>query len=192
MIRFIRFSQSMIFMSIGIPVKVTAVNDSSANLHSMSVHIFGGGMSNDIRTPFKRTTVNRSSEGVVYDKRNFMLVSNLCEFLDIQNNQSRICDCFCEKYFGVRAESSSNFLSTCICINESAVNAELFESNGKKIECSSVNSGSSYDMITCFADIKDRIEISSLSGRGKDCGNTTLQISDFCSCLLYTSPSPRD
>ena len=180
MIRFIRFSQSMIFMSIGIPVKVTAVNDSSANLHSMSVHIFGCGMGDDISSPFKRTAVYRSSEGVVYNKRNFMFVSNLCEFFNIKNYQGRVCDGLCEKYLCIRTEGSCNFFRASIGVNESAVNAKLFEGNSQEVKGSSVNSRSRHNMITCFADIEDCIEVGSLSGRGKDSGNTTLQICNFC------------
>ena len=180
MIRFIRFSQSMIFMSIGIPVKVTAVNDSSANLHSMSVHIFGCGMGDDISSPFKRTAVYRCSEGVVYNKRNFMFVSNLCEFFNIQNYQSRVCDGFCEKYFCIRTEGSCDFFRACIGVNESAVNAKLLESNSQKVEGSSVNGGGCYHMISSFTDIENCVKISCLSGRSKDCSNTTLQICNFC------------
>ena len=136
MIRFIRFSQSMIFMSIGIPVKVTAVNDSSANLHSMSVHIFGCGMGDDISSPFKRTAVYRCSEGVVYNKRNFMFVSNLCEFFNIKNYQGRVCDGLCEKYlcgvlqtgievsFCLKIEELSHFIRSIIFISGTLINRE--------------------------------------------------------------------
>ena len=180
MIRFIRFSQSMIFMSIGIPVKVATVNDSSANLHSMSVHIFGCGMGDDISSPFKRTAVYRCSEGVVYNKRNFMFVSNLCEFFNIQNYQSRVCDGFGEEYLCIRTECSSDFFRACICVNEGAVNPQFLEGNSQEIKGSSVNCGCCYNMVTSFADIEYRIKVGCLSGRGKDSGNTTLQICNFC------------
>ena len=66
-------------------------------------------MGNDISSPFKRTAVYRCSEGVVYNKRNFMFVSNLCEFFNIQNYQGRVCDGLCEKYLCIRTEGSCNF-----------------------------------------------------------------------------------
>ena len=178
-IGFIRFSQAVIFMSIGIPIKVTAVNNGTADLYGMSVHIFGCGMGNDISTPFKRTAVDWCGEGVVYDKRNFVFVSNFGKFFDIQDYQSRVCNGFCEKDFCVWTECSGNFLRACIGVNKSTVNAEFFEGNGEKVEGSTIDSGSCDYVVTCLADIKNSVEVGCLSGRSKNCGNTALQISDF-------------
>ena len=65
-IGFIRLCQTVIFMAIGIPVEVTAVDNGAAYLNGMSVHIFGGGVGNDICTPLEGTAVYRCGKGVTY------------------------------------------------------------------------------------------------------------------------------
>ena len=55
---FIRSCKTWEFVCMCIPVKVTAVDNRTAYCHCMSVHIFCCRMSNDICSPFKRTTVD--------------------------------------------------------------------------------------------------------------------------------------
>lgn len=56
-------------MAVGIPVEVTAVDNGAAYLNGMSVHIFGGGVGNDICTPLEGTAVYRCGKGVIHNKR---------------------------------------------------------------------------------------------------------------------------
>ena len=76
----------------GFPVKISAVYNTAAYSHCMSIHVLGGTMGNDICTPLKRTAVDRGCEGIVHDQRYTMLMSYLCKFFNIQNGQRRICN----------------------------------------------------------------------------------------------------
>ena len=178
---FIRLGQAVILMAVSIPVKVAAVNNGAAYLNGMSIHIFGGRVSDDICTPLERAAVYRCGKGVIHNKRNAILVCNACKFLDVQDNQCRIGDGFCKENFCVWFKCGSDLIFCCIGINKGTVNAKLFEGNGEKIKGSSVDRRSSNNMVTRFADIKYCIEVGSLSGRSQDCGNTTFQICNFCS-----------
>ena len=48
-----------------LPVEIARINDYSADLQCMSVHIFGGRMNNYIRPELKRTAVNRGGKGII-------------------------------------------------------------------------------------------------------------------------------
>ena len=109
-----------------------------------------------------------------------MLMSNFCKFFDIQNYQGRIGNGFCKKYFCIWTECSCDFFRSCISVNKSTVNAQFLKCNSQEVKGSSVNSGSCYNMIACFTDVEDCIEIGSLSGRGKNSGNTALQVGNLC------------
>ena len=87
-----------------IPVEIPTVYDATAHAGGMSVHVFGGRMNHDVRPPFKRTAVDRSGEGVVYDQRYTMAVRDTGEFFNVQHFQGRIGDCFSEQGFRVRTE----------------------------------------------------------------------------------------
>ena len=83
----VRSGQSGVFVGIFIPVKITGIHDTSADCCCMSVHVFGGGMGNDVHTVFKRFAVNRGREGIVHDYRNTCFVSNLYELVKIKNRK---------------------------------------------------------------------------------------------------------
>ena len=179
-IGFIRLCQAVIFMAVGIPVEVTAVDNGAAYLNGMSVHIFGGGVGNDICTPLEGTAVYRCGKGVIHNKRHAVLVCNVCKFLDIKNYQSRIGDSFCKENLCVRFECGSDLFFCCIGINKGAVNAKFLEGDGKKVEGSSVNGRSGNNVIACLTDIKYCVEVGCLSGRSQDRSNTAFQICDLC------------
>ena len=104
----------------------------------MSVHIFGGGVGNDICTPLEGTAVYRCGKGVIHNKRHAVLVCNVCKFLDVQDDQSRISDGFCKENLCVRFKCGSDLFFCCIGINKGAVNAKFLEGDGKKVGGSSV------------------------------------------------------
>ena len=87
MIGFIRRRKSREFVFVRHPVKISAVNDTAAHSHCMSVHILCRGMCYDIRAPGKRAAVDRSCERIVNDQRNAMLMREPREFFDIKYNQ---------------------------------------------------------------------------------------------------------
>ena len=59
-------------LATGRPVKLSSVNDESAESGSVSADELGSGVNYDIRTVLKGTDQVRSSEGVINNKRNLM------------------------------------------------------------------------------------------------------------------------
>ena len=178
-IRLVRLGKTVVFVTVGFPVKVSAVNDRTSYLKSVTIHIFCGGVGDDISAPFKGTAVDGGGKGIVNNKGNSVLVSNTGKFFDIQNYKGRVGNGFRKKSLGVRTESSRNFLRRCVCVHKGTVNAQFFEGNSKKIKGSAVDGGGSYHVISGLADIKNRIKVCSLSGRSEKRRNTAFQFCDF-------------
>ena len=65
------------------PIEVTAVHNHTAYLYAMSVHIFGGGMGDNVCAKLKWTAVDRGREGIVHNQWHTMLVGDVCYALNI-------------------------------------------------------------------------------------------------------------
>lgn len=87
------------------PVKVTAVNDASAYLCCVSIHIFCCGMYNYICTKFKWSAVNRCRKSIVYNKRYPIFMCNPCKKLNIKNFKCRIRNRLTKDKFCIRSYS---------------------------------------------------------------------------------------
>ena len=96
-------------------------------------------------------------------------------FLNVKNNKGGICNGFGEKDLCVGAESRSDLLRRRIRIHKSTFDPQFLKCYGKKIKGSAVNGGSGNHMVSGFADVENRIEIGSLSGRSKKGGDASLQ-----------------
>ena len=92
MIRIIRCTKSRELLSIGHPVKITAVNNSTAHSCTMAVHVLRRGMCHNICAPFNRTAVDRCRKCIVHDQRHMMSMGCLRKLLDIKNSQCRVGD----------------------------------------------------------------------------------------------------
>ena len=163
-IRLIGGAESRELVSMGIPIKVTTIDDTSAHLCGVTVHIFRRRMRHDIRTPFERTAVDRCGEGVIDNQRNAVLMGNTGKLLDIENLTSRIRDGLTEQCLRIRTEGFVDFLLAGLLRDERTLDTKLFQRHTEKVVCSTVNFVRGDEMITCLADIKERIEVRSLSG----------------------------
>ena len=179
-IRFVGLGQTGEFVRMGFPVKVAAVHNGASYTGGMTVHVFGCGMGDDIRSPFKRTAVDGSGEGVVHNQRHTVFVCDTCELFDVQHVDARIGDGFAEQRFGIRAESLVYFLLGCIGVNEGTLDAQFFQRDAKQIECTSVDGRRAYEVVACLTDIENGIEVGSLAGRGQHSTHTAFQCCDFC------------
>ena len=67
------------------PVEIAAVNDRAADTGGMTIHIFRGGMSDNIRAKFEGTAVDRGGEGVIHNQRHAVRMCGLRKLLNIQH-----------------------------------------------------------------------------------------------------------
>ena len=135
----IRSGQPREFILMGHPVKISAVHNTAAHSHGMSVHVFCGGMGHNIRAEFKGPAVDGRSEGIVHDQRNAMIMGRLREFFNIQNNQGGVGDGFSEHRLCVGTEFLFQILRGNLRIHQSKVDAQLPEGYGKQVGSTAVD-----------------------------------------------------
>ena len=120
---FVRGTKARKFVCMSVPVEVTAVNYTTAYAGSVSVHIFGCGVNNDVGTPFERATVDGGRESIIHNQRYSVIVSDTGEFLNIQHFERRIGNSFTEQCFCIWLEGCGNFFFAGVRIDESNVYA---------------------------------------------------------------------
>ena len=175
MIAFVGGTQSREFVRIFCPVKFTAVHNYAAQGGSVTIHVLGGGVGNNVSAPFKGTAIYRCGKGVVHNQRNPMGVGGLAEFLDIQYGQRRIGNGFAENGFGILPERGVQFILTAIRIDEGNLDTHSFHGDAEQIEAAAIDGGAGYNVIAAGGDIEHGVEIGCLTGAGEHGGSTAFQ-----------------
>ena len=162
------------------PIEIAAVYDTAADSRAVTVHVFCGGMGNDIRTPFDGTAVDGGCKGVVNNQRNAMCVCSICETLDIQNTQGGVCDGFAKDCLCIGFECRCKFFLCAVGRNEGEIDAHFLHGYREKVKCAAVDGGGCNDMIPAICNIEYGVEICRLSGGGQHCCCAAFQRSNFC------------
>ena len=132
------------------PVEITAVNNNASALNCVTVHILCCGVNNDISAELERSAKYRCRECIIDDERNTVLVCDLCELLNVEDAQCRICESFTENSLCVRLECFLYLLLGSVGINENALDAQLFESESEKVDSSAVDSSGRDEAVACL------------------------------------------
>ena len=136
-------------------------------------------MGNDVSAPFKWTTVDWSGEGVVYNERYTVLMSDACKLLDIEYCTAWITDGFAKYYLGIWTECLLDFLLAIVRVYKGALDAEFLQGNTEKVEGSTVDFVGSNDMVACLADVEHSVEVGSLTAGSQHCAHATLKLSNL-------------
>ena len=139
----------------------------------MAADEFCRGMEYDICAVLDRSYKVRCCKCIIYNKRDFMLMCDICKSFNINYIRVRVSKSLDVNCFCIFLNCILNFFQIedvyeCCC--DSVVRKCML----KKVERSSVNVLCRYDMISLLSQVLDCI------------------CDSCCSCLLYTSPSPRD
>ena len=136
------------------PVELARINDNSAALNSVTVHVLCGRVDNNVSAPLDRTAKVRCCERVVDDKRNTVVVSYLCKLFDIKNSKCGVCQSLAEHSLGVWLERSPYLLLGSVCVNENALDTQLLERVGEQVDRSAVDSRSRDKAIACLQNVE--------------------------------------
>ena len=148
----------------------------------MSTDEFSCGMNNDICTIFDWSYKVRCCKCVIYNKRNLMCMSNLCDSFNIN-------------YIRVRVSKSLDVNSFCVIlncvlyffkikyINECCCDSISRKCMLQKVCCSTVDILSCYDVVTLLCKVLDCICDSCCTGCYSKCCGTTFKCCD--SLLKY-------
>ena len=154
MIAVVRLRHARKAVGIGHPVKVTAVNHTSAHGGGVAFHVFGGRVRHDVGPPLKRAAVNGSGKRIVHNQGHAMTVSHTRKAFNIEHMPTRIGYRFAKHTLGVGAEGFFNLLVTGIGINKGTVNTHLLHGHAKQIERTTVNGVGSQDMVAGLTNIE--------------------------------------
>ena len=160
-----------------LPVELTALYDNSTNCCSMSADKFCCGMNYDICTILDRSYKVWCCKCVIYNKRNFMFVSNIRDCFDIYNIRIRISESLDVNSFCILLDRILYFLRIedvyeCCCY------AVCRKGMLKEIEASAVDIFCRYDVISLLCKVLDRVCDSCCTGCYCKCCGTTLKCCD--------------
>ena len=125
-VRFVRCSKAREFVCMRIPVEVSGIDNRSAERHCMAVHVFCGGMGDNIYTELERTAVDRGCKGVVADHRNAVLMCKFNKLVNVKYNTCRVGNRLGKDSFGVRLECFFQLICRRILVHEGSLDAESF------------------------------------------------------------------
>ena len=126
---------------VGHPVEFSGIDNSTAYSCTMAVHVFSGGVGNNICPPLYWSAVYRGREGVVHHKWHTMFMSYSGEFLNIKNSKSRVGNGFAEHGSGIFLKGGGQLLIGGIRGNEGGFDAHLCHSYRNKVKGTTVNGG---------------------------------------------------
>ena len=181
----IRLRQSLKLVMMGFPVKIAAVHNTAAYRSRVAVHVLGGAVGHNIRSPLKGTAVDGGGKGIIHNQRHSMAVGHSRELLNIQHRQSRIGDSLREKGLGIGSEGLFQLLLRGVRVHQGTLYPHLGDSHRKQIGGSAVNSPGAYDVISRLAEVHHRIKVSRLPGRGQHRRYAALKLADLsCHCVV--------
>ena len=120
-------------------------------------------MDNDICAPLDRSAKVWSSESIINDKRNAILMGDICKTLDIENCQRRVCDSFTENKLCIILECRLYLIICSVGVNIDTLYAKSFHCYAEKVYGAAIDRSGSYKAVPCLTDVQDRAKCGSLS-----------------------------
>ena len=159
MVAFVGCSKTRELIGMSVPVELAGINNAAANTSAVAVHVFRGGMGDDIGAPFEGTAIYRRGERVVHDQRHTMRMSRIGKTLDIQDIKRWVCNSFAENRFGVRAKCRFKLIIRAVRRNKGALQTHACHGVAQQIVRTAVDSRRSHYMVALPGDIEHSKEI---------------------------------
>ena len=106
-------------------------------------------------------------------------MSHLSKQFNVQHGQGRVCDGLAKHHLGIRTEGCLQLFFGAVGVYEGHVDTHALHGHTDQVESAAIDSGAGNDVVAAGADIKQRIEVSSLAGSGEHGGCTALQGRDL-------------
>ena len=158
------------------PVELAAVHNHAAALYGMTVHVFCGGMDDNIRAPLKRTAQDRGRESIVDDERHTVLVRDVRPLFDIEHGQRWVGERFAEYGLGVGLEQLLDLFLVRLCVRPDAFDTQLFERHAEQVDRAAVDGGGRDKAVARRAQVEDGDHGSCLARAGQHRADAALQL----------------
>ena len=163
----------------GHPVKLAVVNDHAAQVGSMSIHVLGGGVRNDVGTPLKGTAHHRRREGVVDHQRHAVVMCGLGKALNIEHGKGGVGNRLAKDELGIGLKGCLELLIGAVGGNERAGHAHAAHGVGEQVIRTAVNGRARDHVIAGTGHVKDREEVRSHARARKHRGGASLHLTDL-------------
>ena len=160
-----------------LPVELTTLYDHTTNSSSVATDEFCCGMNNDICAVLNRSYEVWCCKCIIYNKRNFMFVSDFCKSLNIYNiriwvSKSLNINSFCVLLDRILHFLEIEYINKCCC--DSVCRKRMLQ----KVCCTAVNIFGCYNVISLLCKILDRVCDSCCTGCYCKCCGATLKCCD--------------
>ena len=159
------------------PVELTAIHDDTAESRAVTTDELGCGMHHDVGTVFNRANQVRSTEGVVDDQRNLVLVSDFGDSVDIRNVGMRVAESFDEDELRVALDSGFHTLEV-VSVNESRFDTEVTERMLHQVESTAVNRALDNHVVSAAGKSRDGVSDGCGTRSNRESGNAAFEGSD--------------
>lgn len=159
------------------PVELAAVHDDTAESRAVATDELGSGMHHNVGTMFKRTNQVRSTEGVVDDQRNLVLVGDFGNGFDIRDVGMRVAESFDEDELRVALDSGFDALEV-VSVNESRFDTEVAERMLHQVESTAVNRALDNHVVSAAGKSRDGVSDGSGTRSNRESGNAAFEGSD--------------
>ena len=146
-------------VGMGHPVKLTVIDDYTAQVGRVTVHVLGRGVRDDVGAPLKRTTHHGRREGVVDHQRHAMVVRGLGKTLNVEHGEGGIGDGLAKDELGVRLEGGLQLLIGAVGGDERASHAHAAHGVSEQVIRTAVDSRACDHVIASTGNVKDRKEV---------------------------------
>ena len=163
----------------GSPVELAAVHDDAAHLQGMAVHVFGGGVDDDVGTEIEGTAEHRRGKGIVHDQGQAVTMGQGRDAFDVQHVHGRIGQGLAEHGLGVGADGLLDLGVIGPLVHEGHFDAHFLQRHGEQIEGAAVDAGHADHMVAALGHVEDGDEVGSLSRRGAQGADAAFQSRDF-------------
>ena len=143
----------------GHPVKLAVVDDYAAQAGSMSIHVLGGGVRNDVGAPLKGTAHHGGREGVVDHQRHTVIMRGLGKALNIEHGKGGVGNRLAKDKLGIGLKGCLELLIGAVGGNERAGQTHATHGVSQQVVGTAVNSRASDHMIAGTGHVKDREEV---------------------------------
>ena len=163
----------------GHPVKLAVVDDNAAQVGSMSIHVLGGGVRDDIGAPLKGTAHHGRREGVVDHQRHAVVMRGLGKALNIEYGEGGIGDGLAKDEFSVGLKGCLELLIGAVGGNERAGQAHTTHGMGKQVVGTAVDGRARDHVIAGAGNVKDREEVRGHARAREHRSGATLHLADL-------------
>ena len=163
----------------GHPVKLAVVDDHAAQVGSMSIHVLGGGVRNDVGAPLKGAAHHGRREGVIDHQRHAVVMRSLGKALNIEHGKGGIGDRLAKDELGIGLKGCLELLVGAVGGNERAGQTHALHSMGEQVVGTAIDGRARDHVIAGTGHVKDREEVRSHARAREHRSGAALHLADL-------------